>query len=67
MTPFEWSQSRTLPAPGELAEAEIAATEKNASKVVEHLKAAGQWRLDVAKAIGKDVALAAIKKEMEME
>jgi hypothetical protein len=52
---------------GEVAKAEIDTTEKNTPKVIEHLKAAGQWTLDFAKSIGKDVVVAAIKKAMGME
>jgi hypothetical protein len=52
---------------GRVAEAEIAAREKNGAKVVEHLKAAGQWTLDFAKEIGKDVAVEAIKQSLGMK
>jgi hypothetical protein len=48
----------------EVAKAEIAAQEKKPSKVVEHLKSAGQWTLDFAKEVGKDVAVEAIKLSM---
>lgn len=51
---------------GEVAKAEIAAQEKKLSKVVEHLKAAGQWTLDFAKEVGKDVVAEAIKQSMGM-
>lgn len=51
---------------GEVAKAEIAAGEKNPSKVVEHLKAAGKWTLDFAKEIGKDLVVDVIKKAMGM-
>jgi hypothetical protein len=47
-----------------VAEAEIAATEKDTPKVVEHLKSAGKWTMDFAKEIGKDVVVAAIKQSM---
>ncbi len=50
-----------------LAEAEIAAQSGNASKVVEHLKAAGQWALGFAKELGKDLAIEAIKQSMGMK
>jgi hypothetical protein len=46
---------------GKIAEAEIAASEKDHSKVIEHLKSAGKWTLDFAKDIGNDVVVAAIK------
>ena len=49
-----------------VAEAEIAATEKDTAKVVEHLKAAGIWTMDFAKEIGKDLVVAAIKQAMGM-
>jgi uncharacterized protein YjbI with pentapeptide repeats len=49
---------------GELAKAEIAATEKDTPKVVEHLKAAGKWTMNFAREIGKDVVVAAIKQAM---
>jgi len=39
---------------GEITKSEIAATEKNTSKVTEHLKAAAQWTPDFAKSVGKD-------------
>lgn len=64
MTEREGSSPQTAIAVGELAKAEIAAQEKKPSKVVEHLKAAGQWTLDFAKEIGKDVAVEAIKQSM---
>jgi len=47
-----------------VAEAEIAACEKDTAKVVEHLKAAGKWTMDFAREIGKDVVVAAIKQAM---
>jgi hypothetical protein len=46
----------------EIAKAEKAAQEGQGSKVVEHLKAAGKWALDIATKIGTDVAAEAIKK-----
>jgi uncharacterized protein YjbI with pentapeptide repeats len=49
-----------------VAEAEIAATEKDTAKVVEHLKSAGKWTMDFAKEIGKDVVAEAIKQAMGM-
>jgi uncharacterized protein YjbI with pentapeptide repeats len=51
---------------GKIAEAEIAAQEKNPSKVMESLKAAGKWTLDFAKEVGKDLAVEAIKQSMGM-
>jgi uncharacterized protein YjbI with pentapeptide repeats len=52
---------------GKVAEAEIAASEKDTAKVVEHLKAAGKWTLDFAKEIGKDVVVVVIKQAMEIK
>jgi hypothetical protein len=49
-----------------VAEAEIAATEKDTPKVIEHLKSAGKWAMDFAKELGKDVVVAAIKQAMGM-
>jgi hypothetical protein len=46
----------------EIAKAEQAAKEGQSSKVMEHLKAAGKWALDVATKLGTSVALEAIKK-----
>jgi hypothetical protein len=51
---------------GEVAKAEIAAGEKDTSKVLEHLKTAGKWTLDFAKDIGKDVVVAAFKQYLGM-
>jgi hypothetical protein len=50
---------------GKVAEAEVAAADKNPSEVIKHLRAAGQWTLDFAKSIGKDVVVTAIKKSMD--
>jgi hypothetical protein len=52
---------------GEIAKAEIAAQEKNGSKLVEHRKAAGKWALDFAKEIGKDLVVETIKQSMGMQ
>jgi uncharacterized protein YjbI with pentapeptide repeats len=49
-----------------VAEAEIAATEKDTAKVVEHLKSAGKWMMDFASEIGKDVVVVAIRQSMGM-
>jgi hypothetical protein len=48
----------------ELAKAEQAAKEGQASAVMQHLKSAGSWALDVATKIGTSVAVEAIKKSM---
>lgn len=48
----------------EVAKAEQAAKAKNASKVAEHLKAAGKWALDVAIKISMPVAIEALKKSL---
>ena len=49
---------------GEIAKAQIAIQEKNQSKLIEHLKSAGQWTLGFAKDIGKDVVVEAIKQSL---
>jgi uncharacterized protein YjbI with pentapeptide repeats len=60
------SSTQTAIAIGKIAEAEKAAEEKNPSKVMESLKAAGQWTLDFAKEVGKDLAVEAIKLSVGM-
>jgi hypothetical protein len=60
------SSPQTAIALGKVAEAEIAAQEKNPSRVMQTLKAAGEWTLDFAKEIGKDVVVEAIKQSMGM-
>ena len=49
---------------GEVAKAEKAAKEKNASKVMEHLNAAGHWALDIASKIGVPVAVEVLKRSI---
>jgi hypothetical protein len=49
---------------GEIAKAEQAATSKDATKVVEYLKAAGQWALDIASKVGVPIAIEALKRAM---
>lgn len=66
MSEKQGSSPQTAIALGKVAEAEIAAQEKNPSKVMESLKAAGQWTLDFAKEIGKDVVVEAVKQSMGM-
>ncbi|MDQ5823211.1 MAG: hypothetical protein M3441_03245 [Chloroflexota bacterium] len=44
--------------------AQVEAQKGNASKVLEALKGAGQWALDVATDIGSKIALEAIKRAM---
>lgn len=51
----------------DISKAQIAITKKNAPELIEHLKSAGQWTLDVAKEIGKDVVVEAIKQSMGMQ
>jgi hypothetical protein len=58
------SSPQTAIALGKVAEAEIAAIEKDTSKVIEHLKAAGKWTLDFARDMGKDVVAEAIRQAM---
>jgi len=52
---------------GRIADAEVAATQGNHSKVRSNLKKAGSWALDTAQKIGVSVAEAAIKKAMGMK
>jgi hypothetical protein len=60
------SSPQTAIALGRVAEAELAAIEKDTSKVIEHLKAAGIWTLDFARDMGKDVVAEAIKQAIGM-
>jgi hypothetical protein len=66
MSQIQSSSPQTAIALGKIAEAEIAAQEKNPSKVMKSLKAAGEWTLDFAKEIGKEVVVAAIKQSIGM-
>jgi hypothetical protein len=52
---------------GEGAKAEEAAKAKASSKVVESLKAAGKWTLDVATKIGVSLATDVLKQSMGMK
>lgn len=52
---------------GSVIEAEVAAKAKDASKVVESLKTAGKWTLDVASKIGVSLATEALKQSMGMK
>jgi hypothetical protein len=45
----------------EIAQAEMSAKSGNGPSVIEHLRSAGKWALDVAKEVGAEVAVAAIK------
>ena len=47
---------------GDIAKAEKAAKEGDGPKVLEYLKAAGKWALDIAIKVGSSVASAAITK-----
>jgi hypothetical protein len=58
------SSTQTAIALGRVAEAELAAIEKDTPKVIEHLKAAGKWTMDFAREIGKDVVAEAIRQAM---
>jgi uncharacterized protein YjbI with pentapeptide repeats len=49
---------------GRIAEAEIAAQERNIAKVMEHLGASGRWALEFARTVGKGLAMEAIKQSM---
>lgn len=62
----QYSSAKAAIAVGNLTVAEEAAKEKNPSKVVSSLKAAGEWALDLAKEVGKDVVGEAIKQSMRM-
>src|SRR6266508_3666256 len=64
MSEKQGSSPQSAIALGKVAEAEIAAQEKNPSQVMMSLKAAGEWTLDFAKEIGKDVVVEAIKQSM---
>ncbi len=66
MSEKQGSSPQSAIALGKVAEAEIAAQEKNPSQVMMSLKAAGEWTLDFAKEIGKDVVVEAIKQSMGM-
>jgi hypothetical protein len=48
-------------ATAEVAKAENAAKEQDKPKLMEHLKAAGNWALDIASKIGVPVAIEALK------
>ena len=45
----------------QIAQAEISAKSGNGPSVIEHLRNAGKWALDVAKSVGAELAVAAIK------
>jgi hypothetical protein len=60
------SSPQAMIAAGEIAKAEIAAAEKDATKVMQHLKEAGKWALDTATKIGTSAAAEIIKKSMGM-
>ncbi len=60
------SSPQAVIAQGEAAKAEMAAKAGDTSKVIEHLKSAGEWTLDFAKEIGKDLVVEAIKLSMGM-
>jgi hypothetical protein len=48
----------------EIAQAEQAAKENNMSRVMEHLKSAGLWALNIAKEIGVPVAVEFLKQAL---
>jgi hypothetical protein len=52
---------------GDVAKAERAAEAKNPSKLVEHLRSAGSWALNVATKIGASLAVDAIKQASGMK
>ena len=51
---------------GEIAAAETAAQNGDESSVLKHLKKAGSWAYDVATNIGEKLAMAAIKRSLEL-
>ncbi len=53
-----------LVAAGQVAAAEIEARKGGGAKLLEHLKAAGSWALDVAKDIGAEIAAKVIMKSL---
>ena len=52
------------PAIAEIASAEKAAAEQDGPSVMQHLRQAGAWALEVAKSVGADVAVTALKSAM---
>lgn len=63
----EATDSEHYNAIGSVIEAEGAAKAKDSSKMVESLKSAGKWTLDVASKIGASLATEAIKQSMGMK
>ena len=55
------------PAIAEIASAEKAAAEQDGPSVMQHLRQAGAWALEVAKSVGADVAVTALKSAMGIE
>ena len=53
-------------ATGEVAKAEKAAQDEQLPQVLEHLRLAGQWALDIATQVGVPVAVAVIKQAAGM-
>lgn len=51
---------------GSIAEAEAAARSGDQRRVLDNLKAAGEWALDVATKIGVEIATAALKRSLEL-
>lgn len=51
---------------GKIAEAEQAAQAKDAPKMMDSLKAAGQWALDVASRIGINLAVEVLKQALHL-
>ena len=52
---------------GNVAKAEQAAKDKNPSKVIESLKSAGEWALNIATKIGVSLATEALKQSIGMK
>lgn len=51
---------------GRVAEAQIAAVEKNLPNVLAHLKMTGEWTMNFAGKTGKNLVIAAIKQSKKM-
>ena len=50
-----------------IAQAEISAKSGNGPSVIEHLRKAGEWALEVAKSVGAEMAVAAIKSAIGLQ
>ena len=50
----------------QIAQAEISAKSNDGPAMLEHLRQAGAWALDVAKSVGAGLAVAALKSAMNL-